>query len=434
MRTFFFVLLVICSFSLNLLADEVTCDVLVVGGGAAGVPAAIQAGRLGMRTILVEASSVIGGNMTVGGVNSPISFIKDGTQSIAGIGWEWCEKTAQMSDGILPDSKMHYRIDPATLICVGEELLQEAGVEIRYFEAPVKVRRAETEAEKAAWNWEVQTCAQGEMRTIHVFQLIDCTGNGTLAAMCGAERMREQETMPGSFNYVIQHSVDRSKLSREELTRRYDEAIKDGRLKPNDSLLGAESMLNSWSSTYVYGADNSSAELRTKTNLEARASAMRRLRFIRSLPGGETARFVSMFPEAGVRETWRVRGKIVMNSTDYLAGKVWDDSICFALYQIDLHKKEWKDLVGIPLQKETRATVPLRALIPENVPNLLVAGRCISSDRETLAAVRIEPVCMATGQAAGTAASLAVRGKTTPEKVSMEELKKVLRENGAIVP
>src|SRR5574344_523616 len=94
--------LVIMCFETGLYADTKDCDILVVGGGSAGVVAAIQAGRESMNTILVEVNSQLGGNATVGGVNSPEQFHMAGKQWIAGIGWEWCQKTAELDDGQLP--------------------------------------------------------------------------------------------------------------------------------------------------------------------------------------------------------------------------------------------------------------------------------------------------------------------------------------------
>lgn len=409
--------------------EKVGCDLLVVGGGSAGVPAAIQAGRLGMKTILMEVGCTIGGNMTVGGVNSPECFIRNDVQSIAGIGWEWCVKTAEMDDGILADSKPHYRINPAVAVCVGEELLMEAGVEIRYWESPMEVEKLPPE--EKPWNWRVTSAALGEKRIIRCKQMIDCTGNGTLCALAGASRMREEETMAGSFNYSIRHSCS---LTKAEAQPYYEAALKDGRLQEGDALFGTESLLYHQRSNYVYHADNSTARLRTETNLRGRQSAMRVLRFLRSLPGGEDAVITSMFPEVGVRETWRVEGVHVMQVEDYLAGKVWEDSICFACYQVDLHKPQWKDFVRIPLKKGIRGTVPLRALIPTEVENLMMAGRCISADRQPLSAVRIQATCMATGQAAGAAAALAVQQETTPAQVDIARLKEILQKHHAIVP
>lgn len=418
--------------SIHVYAETVDCDVVVVGGGTAGVVASIQSARCGARTILVEAGSQLGGNATVGGVNSPELFSLWGKQRIAGIGWEWCMKTAELDDGRLPDSRQHYRINPPLYACIAEELCLNAGAELRYFESPMTVRKSNKSG--AAYNWILTTAAMGETRTIRCKELIDCTGNGTLCALAGAQRMREKEIMAGSFNYTIKHEVNLKKLGKEELQNRYEEALRDGRLKEGDARHGIEGSLYYQAGNYVYDADNSTAALRTQTNIRGRQSALRMLRFIRSLPGGETAAITSMFPEVGVRETWRVKGEYIVTVDDYLAGKVWDDSICYACYQIDMHKPLWKDFVRIPLKKGVLPTVPLRALLPVGVEHLLVAGRCISSDRLAMSALRIQATCMGTGQAAGAAAAIAAKKGITPKSVDIAELKSLLKKHGAIVP
>jgi len=418
--------------NISVYADTVDCDVVVVGGGTAGVVATIQSARCGAKTILIEAGSQLGGNATVGGVNSPELFTLWGKQRIAGIGWEWCTKTAEMDDKQLPGSRQHYRVNPAMYACIAEELCVEAGAELRYFEAPMTVKKSD--CKDAAYNWVLTTAAMGETRTICCKELVDCTGNGTLCALAGAERMREKEIMAGSFNYTIKHEIDRKKLGKDELQKRYEEALKDGRLKEGDARHGIESSMHYQAGNYVYDADNSTAALRTQTNIRGRQSALRMLRFIRSLPGGKTATITTMFPEVGVRETWRVKGEHIVTVDDYLSGKVWDDSISYACYQIDMHKPKWEDFVRIRLKEGVLPTVPLRALIPLGVDHLMVAGRCISSDRLAMSALRIQATCMGTGQAAGAAAALAAKSGITPKKVDIAEVKSVLKKHGAIIP
>jgi len=411
-------------------ADQKACDVLVVGGGSAGVVAAVQAGRLGARTILVEAGSQMGGAATVGGVNSPILFSVHGKPQIKGIGWEWIIKTVQLDDGELPGSREHWRINAPLYALMAEELLQQAGVEIRYYEAPAKV----APGAQAPFHWTVETSAMGEARTIRCKQLIDCTGNGAVCALAGAERMREAEVMPGSLNYTITHAIDMRTLDKAALEKKFAEAVAKGEMLKSDARHGILSSLGYQAGNYVYDADNSTAEARTDTNIRGRQSVLRMLRFIRSLPGGETAQLTTMCPEVGVRETYRVKGEYVVTVDDYLSGKVWDDSIAYATYQVDLHKNEWKDFDRRFLPPGVVPTVPFRALVPKGKENLLVAGRCLSSDRWAMSGLRVQAVCMATGQAAGAAAALAAKKGITPAKVETAELKAVLKASGAIVP
>ncbi|MDO4366392.1 MAG: FAD-dependent oxidoreductase, partial [bacterium] len=127
------------------------------------------------------------------------------------------------------------------------------------------------------------------------------------------------------------------------------------------------------------------------------------MRFVRTLPGGASARIAWMSPETGVRETRRVKGRVVVTGDDYLSGRCWEDAVCYATYQIDMHAHRWKDFVRVPLGRDVYPTVPYRALLPAGVEHLLVAGRCLSADRRAFAAQRLCAPAMSTGQAAGAA-------------------------------
>jgi len=417
-------------FSLTARAEPVSCDVVIVGGGTAGVVAAIQAGRLGAKTVLIETGSQMGGAATTGGVNSPIQFNAHGQQRIKGIGWEWAVKTVRLDDGAMPESRPNWRINAPLFALVAEELLQQAGVQIRYFEAPSRIEPCD----RPPYRWTVTTSAMGETRTVFCKQLVDCTGNGAACALAGAERMREAEIMPGSLNYTIKHAINTKKLDRTAVEKKFSDAVAKGEMLASDANRGIWLALGYQAGNYVLNADNSTAEARTDTNLRGRQSALRMLRFIRSLPGGETAQLVSMAPEVGVRETYRVKGEYVITVDDYLSGKVWDDSIAYATYQVDMHKERWEDFDRRFLPPGVVPTVPFRALIPKGKENLLVAGRCLSCDRLAGSGLRVQAVCMATGQAAGAAAALAAKANVTPAKLDIAQLKAALRANDALVP
>lgn len=425
-------------------------DVVVVGGGSAGVPAAIQSARLGAKTLLLESNSQIGGNATSGGVNFPGLFHAWGKQVIAGIGWEWVTKTTELSGDPLPDftvptGKAHWKhqisVNIPVYTAIGEELCLSSGVELRYYESPIDVQKiSETElVEKEQdhsvqnYHWKLTTAAQGELRVVYCKQLIDCTGNGALAALAGAERMRETETQPGTFNYIIKHNIVVNESNKKEIQTLYDNAVKEGKIQPGDTRGGIFSFLNDSSSNYVYGADNSTAESRSQTNIKGRQAALRMLRFIKTLPNGENAKLVSMSQEVGVRETWRVVGEYVITRNDYTSGKKWNDSLAYAFYPVDLHE----NTTGVQpkhLEEGVVATIPMRALLVQGIPNLLAAGRCISSDRLANSALRVQATCMAAGQAAGAVAGMAALQNVEPKELSIEEIKTTLREHGAIVP
>lgn len=423
--------------SFRLLADEASCEVLVVGGGSAGISAALFAGKAGTKTLLLEATHQLGGNTTSGGVAFPGLFHAWGKQVIAGPTWDLICDCVKLDGGTLPDfsqfeqrhSKLQIRINGLLFAVMAEEALTKAGVQIRYYEAPSALQ-------KTPEGWTVTTAAMGEIRTIHARRIIDCTGSASVAAMAGAERMREDVTQPGTFNYRLRHAIDVSKLTdaqKAEIESRYREALAVARIQPGDARHGILTYLADSSTNYVYGADGSTAEKRTETNLRGRQALLRMLRFVRTLPGGESAQLVFMSPEVGVRETWRVRGDCVISVEDYVSGKVWPDSLCFAFYPVDLHQ----NATGVdprPLKPGTVPTIPLRALLPAGLNDFLVAGRSLSSDRLANSGLRVQGACIASGQAAAAAAIVSIRTQTELRGVNLPEVKALLTSLGAIVP
>jgi len=414
-----------------------TCDVVVVGGGAAGICAAVQSGRAGAKTVLVEQASQVGGNTTTGGVNFPGLFDAWGRQVIAGVGWELVTNTVAAAGGTLPDFSQptgaaHWKhqvsVNIPLYVALAEEMLKKAGVAIHYHAAPMSVERTPK-------GWRVRVAAVGDTRTILCRQLVDCTGNGAVAALLGLARLREEECQPGSFAYTLKPHADLTKLDARALQARFDAAVKQGLVQKSDCRWGVPQFLQEGGNVgnYVVGADSSDADTRTETNLRGRASMLRMYRWLRTVPGLEKVELAAMSPEVGIRETYRVLGEVLITREDYVSGRHWDDSVCYAFYPVDLHRKE-TGVQPAHLKEGVVPTVPLRALIPKGSADLLVAGRCLSSDRLANAGLRVQATCMATGQAAGAAAALAAKRGVSPGTLPTRELKALLASSGAIVP
>ena len=375
-------------------------DVLVVGGGTAGTMAAIQAARAGARTVLVERSGQLGGTMTMGGVSFPGLFHAWGKQIIAGIGWELVRETVALDGGRLPDFAVppgrHWQhqvhINQYLYAILAEEKCLQAGVDIAYYEFPLS-------AAKTAAGWLIECVGPGIRRRVICKQLVDCTGGADLVGMLGLPRLRGEETQPGSMLF------------------RFDTPFRPGREQPQ--------------AVYVHGADSSASTTRTQANLAGRREILKRLRG-KLTAGKDATRLVHMQPEAAYRESYRIVGETMITHEDYVAGRRFEDAICYAFYPVDLHTRS-----GVrpkPLAEGVVPTVPLRSLVPKGSRNLLVAGRCVSSDRLANSGLRVQAPCMAMGQAAGAAAALAALRKTTPLKVPLAEIHGLLRKHGAVVP
>ncbi|MBR9777529.1 MAG: FAD-dependent oxidoreductase [Cytophagales bacterium] len=416
-------------------------DILIVGGGTAGVVAAIQAGRAGAKTTLVESGSQLGGTTTTGGVSFPGIFHAWGKQVIGGIGWELVMEAVSLNDDILPNFSIipnnttirHWRhqvtVNPALYALIAEEKCMEAGVNIHYYETPTSI-------EFKDGKWFVKTVGKGLSNEIICDQIIDCTGNATAASIAGFKLLREEDTQPGSFVFRI-GGYDLEKLDLSKIPKEYHSRLKQNMLINSD--VKVESSVNNFPPTspynyvYVHGADSSTSELHTKANLEGRASLLQLIRKLRTFPGCEKIKLLDARPETAIRETYRIDGLYKITHNDYVTGKVFEDSLSYSFYPIDLHRNG-KSIYQEFLKEDVVATIPLRALIPKNSQNFLVAGRCLSSDRLANSALRVQASCMGMAQAAAAAAVLAIKHKVTPANVPLPELKNMLKEHGGIVP
>lgn len=373
---------------------ETSVDILVVGGGTAGTIAAIQAARAGAKTLLVERNSQLGGATTTGGVAFPGLFDAWGKQVISGIGWELVRDSVELDDGPLPDfskvPRSHWQnqvyVNQFLYAIMAEEKCEKAGVQIAYYEFPYAIR-------EATGGWEVDCVGFGTRRRVKCKQIIDCSGGAEVVGMLGMPRLREAETMPGSYLYKLgsSHNVGREQIHR----------------------------------LYVHGADSTNSRTATWANLNGRKSILNKVRQSKK-------RLMHLQPETGFRESYRIVGETMITVDDYTSGRKFDDAVSYAFYPVDLHTK-----TGVrpkPLKRGTVPTIPLRALVPKDSRNIIVAGRCLSSDRLANSGLRVQASCMGMGQAAGVAAALAVAKGTTPLDVPLAEIHTTLRAHGAIVP
>jgi hypothetical protein len=369
-------------------------DVLVVGGGTAGTIAAIQAGRAGASVLLVERGSQLGGTMTTGGVAFPGLFDAWGKQIIAGIGWELVKESVELDGGTLPDfakvPQRHYQNQVFTnqflYALLAEEKCGKAGVEIAYYEFPQAVT-------KTTGGWQVDCAGFGTRRRVNCKQIIDCTGGAEVVGLAGLPRLREEERQPGSYLYMMgkAHEPGRNQIHR----------------------------------LYVHGADSTNSRTATAANLTGRKSILEQVR-------AKGQRLMHLQPETGFRESFRIEGEVIITVNDYRSGRKFEDAVCHAFYPVDLHTK-----AGVkpePLKRGIVPTIPLRALIPKGSRDLMVAGRCVSSDRLANSGLRVQASCMAMGQAAGAAAALAAKAGTTPLELPLREIHELLRAHGAIIP
>ena len=414
-------------------------DAIVFGAGPAGYVAALQAARAGARTLLVERSSMPGGSTTICGVDLPGLFHAWGEQIIAGIGWELVSKAVAEAGGSLPDFSryelphwhLQVRVNPFLYACLLDESFTKSGVDVIYHAAPFEVKELDGGVE-------VKLAVKEGVSMLSCKIAIDATGDADIIALAGYRLMKSQENQPGTPMARFS-GYDLNELDFGAIESAYKSAVESGVLNHLDTGL-ARSMtgfLRNAGSNCVHIPVEDACSSRGKSEVErlGRAAILRVWRFLKEFKGMEGLRIDYLAPQCGVRESAVIDGELCISVDDYCSGRRWEDSLCNAFYQIDLHRKD-KDsgLMGRPLERGVVPTVPRRALIPKGSHRLLAAGRCVSSDRLANSALRVQASCMAMGQAAGALAALSVREGLAPGSLVIGKVKALLREHGAITP
>lgn len=417
-----------------------TVDVLIAGGGTAGHIAALQAARVGIKTSVIEAGSMLGGTMTAGGVYMPNHFFSTSGPVVLGIPWELYTKSKVVEGLPIPDyqkrrpqeSPGYYSyINIPIYVAIAEEEAIKAGVILHYHEFVANV-------EAVGNDWEVTSLGRGTKRITRAKEIIDCTGNADVVRILGLPVLRDEVRQPGGYQYKIE-GIEYEQVWEKEVQTIFEEALESGVLQPGDFAYANSLPFKYYldhgghNATHVYDADTSDADGQTKANLEGRSRMLRLYKFVTSaIPGGERAVLKTMYSHALARETYRAEGEYVVTAEDFLQATDFGDKVCNAFNYIDLHSKERGCDLVFHESPEMLPTVPFRALIPKGSSRITVAGRIVSAHRVALAGIRAQCTCMAMGQAMGAAAALAVQRGVPSRKVDSKEIVALTVEHGAV--
>ena len=440
-------------------------DVLVVGGGPAGLGAALGAAKGGADVILAERYGFLGGNATVALVMPLMSFHTQsprrekrggttllptdhgpGEPVIAGVVTDLLERLVREGGALPPSLKTGYVVpfDPEVFKMVALDLLDEAGVRFLFHSLASDIT-----AEDGLKNVVFET-KSGPV-VIRARVVVDCTGDGDLAARAGApyEIGREDDGLvqpmtlmfritefdrAGFAAYVKDHPNQwRGVHGLWDLIRK---ATAEGQLRlPREDILffatphEREVSVNSTRITKVLGTDVwdlSYAEWESRRQMRQIAAFLRRY-----VPGFERAYTVQSGVNIGVRETRRILGDYQITVDDILQARKFPDVIARSTYPVDIHNPEGSGTLLKRLPPGEAYDVPLRCLLPRDLEGILVAGRCISGTHEAHSSYRVMPVSMATGQAAGVCAALASRAGKSPRDVPPAKVQIELIRQGA---
>lgn len=439
-------------------------DVLVVGGGSAGFGAAVAAARNGAKTLIIDKGSVLGGMATAGLVGPFMTCYDDDVkeQIVKGIFDELCVRTEKYGGAIHPSKvegmtsyssyyiKSHCHVTPfmSDILAIAmEDMVQEAGAQILYNVDVVDVVRNGEDIDSV-----VVSMKQG-LAVIKAKVYIDCTGDADVACFAGAPTTlgdeQSGEMQPTTLFFEV-GGIDRNKFVGELEAKKdqlgvpgkncwswyIEEAKKNGDWHLDRNEIGnyEQPVKGRWkiNTTRIAHIDATKSEDITQALIEGRKQVQEVVSFMKKyVPGCADIQVLQVASCLGVRETRRIVGKYKLTAEDILEQKHFDDAICTFAYAIDIHNSEGGGATF--KQVNHYYTIPYRCLVPENCGNLLVAGRSISGTSEAAASYRVIPCCIATGQAAGTAAAIALASDTLPGCIDVAKLRRMLTEQGTVI-
>ena len=391
-------------------------DVAVIGGGSAGLAAAVSAAREGARTLLIERHGYLGGMGTASLVHTFCGLYRLRSEPgavLANPGFP-SEMAGRMiaATGIGP-LRMG-RVDvlpqhPVEFVRIADELvLAEPLIDLRLHTEVIAVSRED--------DWEIQLAGRARVRRVSARSLVDASGDATVAALLGegavvTEAPRLQRP---AYVFGVHHEAPMNDDARLQTAGLIVEGIRAGELTADALGLAFRS---SGRSGEIFGtldltgggsvADYDPLDAACLTGLEihGRATAAKAVAWLAAKSDFWKRAYISHWPvRAGVRESRRWIGEYVLSGDDLLAGRRFDDEIALATWPMEFRETPRGPKLRFP-EGNRPAGIPLRCLQPAGVERLFVAGRCISTDHDAQASIRVMGTCFATGEAAGRAAA-----------------------------
>ncbi|MDR1455590.1 MAG: FAD-dependent oxidoreductase [Tannerella sp.] len=441
-----------------------TPDVLVAGAGPAGIGAAIAAARTGANTLLVERYGIVGGNMTVAMVNPFFTFHDiHGRQVIKGIAEELVRRMT--ARGVSPghvtdltfDNASMTPFDPEGCRAILFEMLEEAGVEILLHSLVVG-----TQVEDGFIR-SIMIENKSGRQAICPRYVIDCSGDADVAALAGAPftagRDEDGAMQPATLYFrvggvdlpalrqwmktnrqLLKDSPSDDEIDRQQalallgLNGLVGEAIRAGELDPEVAprILMYELPNGQFSvnTTRLQKIDGTDAGNLTGAEIMLRKQVLQVHAFLKKQIGGFAAsHIVDTGMQVGIRETRRIQGDYTLTEKDILSGRSFEDGISCGTFAIDIHPPHGRTQLFTGSGRAVYE-IPYRALLPQGMHNLLVAGRCISATHAAFGSIRVMATCMAAGQGAGVAAGMLAGSGTAVREISPADLRRELVRQG----
>jgi len=437
-------------FSREIQVDSGSYDVVVAGGGPAGCAAALSAARLGSRVLLVESEGCLGGMGTSGLVTAFDPMANGERNLVGGIMLEIVDtlyERGQLAPQVTPDfwRKLYHCWTPFRvegLKALLDDMMEDAGVEVRFF---TSVIGADASAKRV--NGVIMNSIEG-LSFVRGAAFIDCTGDGVLADLCGAECLTNAEFMPGTL-CSLHAGIDWDRVDKGRQQEYLEQAIAEGHFTQRDRHFPGISRvgdhLGYLNGGHLFGKDALTVNGRSEGMRLGRRLVGEYLDFFRKYyPGCEKMELVTTAALMGVRETRRIAGEYELTFDDYINRRQFPDQIGVFNKFVDIHirdcsEKEYARFLD-EMNKSGRLGegecfgIPYGILVPKGWDNLWVAGRCNSSDIPVHGSIRVMPAAGMMGQAAGTAAVQAIETGQSAGGLDTRSLVESLREQNAYLP
>lgn len=425
-------------------------DVIVVGGGIAGVSAAVRAGKEKAKTLLIEHYGFVGGMSTAGMVSPFMKHQVNGDTLVKGV-FQDIENEMRKRNGMI-DNGFYAN----TFRTAAYHLLSEANCSILFNSEIIKVNRIDNRIKS------LTVLVENQQIDIEADVFIDTTGDAQILYLGDFPWVKGDETtgklqaltlffrmgnidINKATEYVKNHKDDFFKwmtydfdftkiISIAGYFSNVKKAIEEGRLNPDVEYIFfttlPESGEGSFNTSNILGMDASTSESLTQAEMIGRNQVYQVVQILQNeIPGFENSYLLETAVQVGVRETRRAVGDYIVTGNDIKNGSKFEDSIARGCYGIDIHGQKDESSRMEDLEEGQYYEIPLRSLIVKDADNLLVAGRCISSTREGHSALRIMPTSAATGEACGALAALASKNNMKVREINHQEVREIVKHN-----
>ena len=416
-------------------------DVVVVGGGFAGVGAALAAARQGKKVRLIEKYNCLGGAAVYDLVNPFMPY------------WTWTDEQHSekilLSEGVFAEivkrmsemgglsKKNQTRFNEEILKLLLNRMMVEAGVELLYQTTVVGAKRNGNKIDA------ITVSNVSGTYDIEADVFIDASGDANLAHLAGFPYKVGRESdglcQPMTLCFRLANvDAEGYQSMKAEINELYSKFQAEGKItNPRENVLVfncvAQNMLH-FNTTRVVKLDPTNAEDVTKAEIIAREQVFEMVNFLRENFGPfKNADLVSTGIQIGVRESRMIVGEHTLSQEEMLAYTKFEDGIAACNYDIDIHSPDGSGTSHYYFPAGKYYTIPYGCLVPKDSENLLVAGRCISTTHEAQASIRIMPTVCTIGEAAGVAAAVACEDKTAVKSVDVQKVRTILRKNGAVI-